>query len=114
MSSCQPYRDFRKKDKAPSPGAAGGGTLGSQGAPTKRAVGRVNRFGVTSFTSIRDSQTTKEDAYSFDEEPNSGELLFIEHCFSHLWNVTADLQHISDASCAKERSSRSLIDNRGV
>ncbi|XP_003741626.1 wings apart-like protein homolog [Galendromus occidentalis] len=72
MSSCQPYRDFRKKDKAPSPGAGGGGTLASQGAPTKRAVGRVNRFGVTSFTSIRDSETAKDDAYSFDEEPNSG------------------------------------------
>lgn len=67
--SFQPYRDFRKKDKAPSPGPG-------VGTPTKRAVGRVNRFGVTSFTSIRDGNAAangNSDAYSFEDDTKPGE-----------------------------------------
>lgn len=66
--SYQPYRDFRKKDKAPSPGPG-------VGTPTKRAVGRVNRFGVTSFTSIREGNAAangNNDAYSFEDEAKPG------------------------------------------
>lgn len=74
--SCQPYRDFRKKDQKPAGASAGPGS-GPGSAPTKMSVGKMSRFGVTSFTSIRNSVangSTKDnlDAFSFEDDNKSG------------------------------------------